>query len=414
MPATPLTDWRRPLLLAAAAAVALLTLAWLAAGHAAPAAAQGTLQLAITKQLQGSDLVRLNQELTFTIRITNTGTISVVKLPLFDEYDRTILAPVRAAPPASTVDSAAGTLTWDDVITRTPSLGGALRPGQSVAVVAVFRVIRANVATVNRARIGDALGAGGERQGGGGGEGQAGPRGGRVIVAKNLAPGQSPQVGRPLTYTISLTNDGVGDITRLPLDDTFLPAFLTFARAEPPPTRVQTTTGAIRWDDLLAALGRARLAPGETLTVTAVFTAAQTADGQVLNRAASQGARDEYGNDLPEERRAEVPIRIIAAPEQPTPTPTRQPPRRSPPAETPTPPATPTAIITPTDTLTSTGGITPTAAIPTPTATTPAGLPRTGGDRQSAGWLLAGAALLLGGALMARQAASRGRRMPDG
>src|SRR5262245_11084367 len=85
---TPFLDWRRNLLASVGLALLLLVLFYLLATHGVQSAqAQGTLSLAIDKTLQGSNVVRVGQYLTFTIRIANTGTISIAQLPLFDNYE---------------------------------------------------------------------------------------------------------------------------------------------------------------------------------------------------------------------------------------------------------------------------------------------------------------------------------------
>src|SRR5262245_59023764 len=85
-------DWRRSLLASAGLALLMLALFYLLAAQGAqPVHAQGTLALEITKTLEGGNVVRVGQYLTFTIRIVNTGTISIAQLPLFDQYDASIL-----------------------------------------------------------------------------------------------------------------------------------------------------------------------------------------------------------------------------------------------------------------------------------------------------------------------------------
>jgi uncharacterized repeat protein (TIGR01451 family) len=423
-PCTPcsLPDWRRSLLLAAGLSILTLALFVALATFGTPVAAaqsQPALGLAISKTLAGSNLVHLGQPLTFTIRITNTGTISVVKLPLLDDYDSTIIAIDHAAP-AFSAQPAPGQLVWNDLIPLFPSLGGALQPGQSIAVVTYFRTVRANVATVNKARIGDAVGWGGKVHGGGGNQGQAGTRGGRVIVKKAPAPGVVPQIGQPITFTISVLNDGAADVTKLPLEDTFMPDVLQFSAAKPAPNQVDPAGGKLRWDDVLPGLGRTRLRPNETITVTTVFTALKAIDGKVVNSVGANGVRDEYGNAIDAPRQTEIPIRIVA-PGQPTPesTPTPSHKSRSKSQDTPTPEqatptveqVTPTAMITATPVITATAAVSSTVAITATAAVetggaqqaTPASLPRTAADDGpgggNSGGLLLGVGLLACGVL---------------
>jgi len=391
---TPLSDWRRNLLAATGLALLFVALFYLLALHDTPTAnAQaGSLRLEITKTLEGSNVVRVGQYLTFTIRITNTGTITVVRLPLTDQYDASILRLESTNPPPSTTGP--GSITWTDLTTNT--LFGPLAPGQSIQVVVTFRAIAPRPATVNRARIGAALGSNGSTGGGGGGQAGGGTVGGQVVVQKQPLAGSVPRSGQPITFTIALRNDGAADIVRLPLQDVYSTTYLLFWQAIPPPTSVNTFTGELRWDDLLPSLGLTRLRPNQTITVTTVFTAIASVDGLVVNRAGAQGARDEFGNGLASPRQTEIPIQILPGLTTPTPRP------RRPPSPTEQPTATPIAVapavITPTIDITAT--INAGSAVITPTAMpAPTSLPTTGGGDGADAWLLVALTLLLGGAL---------------
>jgi Domain of unknown function DUF11 len=401
---TPFLDWRRNLLASVGLALLLLALFYLfAAAGARPVQAQGTLRLEIKKTLEGSDVVRVGQYLTFTIRITNTGTISIAQLPLFDDYEAQYLRLERATPPPTT--SSPGSITWTNLPTAT--LSGPLAPGQSISVVTVFRVIAASDGvTVNAARTGTLLGVGGQ-SGAGGDDSDGGTAvGGRVIVEKGLAAGAAPFSGQPLTFTITISNDGAADIVRLPLQDTFSTEYLQFWRASPRPTSVDPAAGELRWDDLLPVMGLTRLRPGQLITVTTVFTALKSVDGAVVNRAGAIAVRDEFGNEVAAPRQTEIPIRILPGAGEATPTP-RPRPRDDKPSEesTPTVAATQTVAtaipeITATIVSTDSAGLAPTAVTLTPVEQ-PQSLPRTGKPAgMSGGWPLVGLALLLAGALV--------------
>lgn len=413
--AEPIIGWRRSLAAAWLVAIAVLALCYVFAPRpsiAAPALQVGTLRLEITKRLQGSDVIQVGQELTFTIRIANTGSISVTTLPLIDEYESSILQLERTIPPFSTSivtpAIAAGLITWSDLTTDT--LFGPLDPGQSIEITTVFRAIAPRVATVNRARIGAAVGFGGQQYAGDGRRDTGDAIGGQVIVEKSLPPDTIAASGLPLTFTITISNDGAADLTRIPLEDTFDPAYLQFARAEPPPDGASNpTAGRLVWDDVLPGLGLSRLRPGEVISLTTVFTALRSVDAATINRAEAVGVRDEFGDEVRAPRQAEVPIRIIPGPAEATPTATLAPTTTPRPRRTSTP-ATPTvtpAAITATATLTLTVEITATTVVSgegeiaaTPTVAVPATLPRTGGGGGN-GWLLALAALAVGAALAA-------------
>jgi len=409
-PATS-TGWR-PFIAAVIVAVATVAICYIAVPSnlaAAPSAQTGTLSMEISKRLQGSDVIQVGQELTFTIRITNTGTISITTLPLIDEYESSILQLERTIPLSSTnivtPATGGGLITWSDLTTDT--VFGPLNPGQSIEIITVFRAIAPRVATVNRARIGAAVGFGGQEYAGDERSSTGDAIGGQVIVRKELVTDTVAASGLPLTFTITISNDGAADLTRIPLRDTFDLTYLQFASAVPMPTFISTaaiTEGVLEWDNVLTGLGLTRLRPGEIITVTTVFTALRSVEAAFINRAEAPGVRDEFNDEVPAPRQAEVPIRIIPGPGEATPTSTPTPspiPREEPqPRDTPVP-ATPTA--TPTPTVENTATATPEVAgiAATPTVAAPATLPRTGGSDHLL-WAMIAALLLAGAALALR------------
>jgi LPXTG-motif cell wall-anchored protein len=413
-PATS-TGWR-PFIAAVIVAVATVAICYIAVPSnlaAAPSAQTGTLSMEISKRLQGSDVIQVGQELTFTIRITNTGTISITTLPLIDEYESSILQLERTIPLSSTnivtPATGGGLITWSDLTTDT--VFGPLNPGQSIEIITVFRAIAPRVATVNRARIGAAVGFGGQEYAGDGRSSTGDAIGGQVIVRKELVTDTVAASGLPLTFTITISNDGAADLTRIPLRDTFDLTYLQFASAIPTPTLTSTATiteGVLEWDNVLTGLGLTRLRPGEIITVTTVFTALRSVEAAFINRAEASGVRDEFDDDVQAPRQAEVPIRIIPGPAEATPTSTPTPtpvPREEPqPRDTPVP-ATPTETPTqtPSPTVETTATPTPEAAgiAATPTVAAPATLPRTGGSDHLL-WAMIAALLLAGAALAVR------------
>ncbi|MEO7909904.1 MAG: LPXTG cell wall anchor domain-containing protein [Roseiflexaceae bacterium] len=395
-------SWPRSFLIATAIAALSLALLYLLVLYDPPAArAQaGTLSMAITKQLDGSPVVTVGQYIDFTIRITNTGTISITKLPVIDTYDANVLRFDQANPPPSTIDN--GQLTWTTLPTDT--LGGPLQPGQTITIKAHFRVIGISDMTINRARIQDAVGQGG--QSGGDGSDQSGGKteGGRVVIEKSQEAGLPAQSGHPVTFTITVRNEGAADLVKVPIQDSYQAEYLQFWKAAPPPS--QLAPGQVSWEDVLPQLGLTRLRPNEALTITTVFTALKALDNGVINRAGATGLRDEFQNELPAPRQAEVPIRIIAGPSTAQPTATATPkPRSNPKQATPTL-ATPspdlstpaTSAITTTTELTATVGVTVSDSVSTPTLA-PASLPRTGTANPSSAWLMIALTLIVGGAL---------------
>ncbi|MEM8530908.1 MAG: LPXTG cell wall anchor domain-containing protein [Chloroflexota bacterium] len=310
-------------------------------------------------------------------------------------------------------------MTWDDLT----STFGELPPGEVITVTTVFRAIRAEVATINRARIEAAQGSGGESGGGEDGASSGEAEGGQVVVTKALAQDSPAVSGQPITFTISIRNDGAADIVSLPLEDTPNTEFLQFIEADPPPSSVASDGAVLRWDDVLPDLGLSRLRPDEVITVTTVFTALKSFEGTGINNSNAVEVQDEFGNEVEAPRQDEVPIRILPGPDEVTPTamPEPAPPRDDDddddgggdePAVTPEPTAT-TVVVTPTtDLMTPTVELTDTTNMPvgeeiTPTVVTvpedddlPAALPETGRDHSVIAWLLLGVALASVGVLV--------------
>ena len=371
---------------------------------AAPAAAPAaTIKLAISKTLEGSDLVQVGAYLTFTIRISNTGDVTVTTLPLVDEYDATVLQPISqsVAPDAR----ATGVLTWTDLT----GTFGDLAPGASAQLRTVFRAIKIDDVVINRARVVAAQGAGGA--GGGGADDSAGSavEGGRVIVEKKLVE-QFVRLDTPvISFTIALRNQGLADIVSAPVEDTYRADLLRFRGASVPPSLSDPQRGLLRWDNLLAALGVARLRPGEVVTVTTSYTVTGPIADAVVNSADALGTADEFGNAVQSPRRAEVRIRVVGAgvpTEAPTATPSEVPTAegnkrpRATATQTATQTATASAATGETQTPVTAGETQTPRATPTPAAQAgPEQLPRTG-EGFTDGWLAALALLGLAAGLL--------------
>ncbi|MBE7556419.1 MAG: DUF11 domain-containing protein [Anaerolineales bacterium] len=88
--------------------------------------------------------------ITFTIRITNTGPSILDQVPLFDSFTGPVQY-VGGTPRADTVDNTNRRLTWNDLTT----FFGDLAPGQSAALVTVFRLttMDSEFSMTNTARV---------------------------------------------------------------------------------------------------------------------------------------------------------------------------------------------------------------------------------------------------------------------
>lgn len=361
----------------------------------------GTLQLEITKTLIGSDVVQVGSYLTFTVRIRNTGSVTVTTLPLIDEYDPAVLQPTldRFQPAPDLV--ASGRLDWSD-LTDLPGFGD-LPPGSEFLVTTVFRAIGISDTVINRARVEAAIGSGGLGGGSGGSSSSGTVQGGRVIIEKALIADVIRADAPTVSFAITVRNTGAADLVQVPVEDVFDPAYLRFIAAQPAPDRADPTTGVLGWDNILAGLGLSRLQPGQVVTATTTFAVLAPIDNLVVNRISGSNVRDEFGNAVQAPRQADVRIRIVGVADT---RPTAQPAERRRTA-TPTPEATPAATATVAGDLAAT--LVPTATQPeqsvadqalasaAPTPAGPATLPRTGAgaDRQWVFWL-ASMLLLLG------------------
>jgi hypothetical protein len=368
----------------------------------------GTIQLEIIKTLQGSDLVQVGEYLTFTIRIRNTGSVTITTLPLIDEYDPAVLQPALDQFQPAASSSSAGRIDWSD-LTDLPGFGD-LPPNEEFVVTTVFRAIGISNEVINRARVEAAVGAGGA-----GGEPTEGRdtgavEGGRVVVTKALISNLVRPEAPVISFTISIRNEGAADLVNVPITDQYDPAYIRFEGSNPAPSSHDPSTGTIRWSNILSSFGVDRLRPGEVLTATTSFAVLAPIDDLVVNRANASDVRDEFGNAVQAPRQADVRIRVIAG-VAPTITPQPAAPRERNTATPTSSTATSTAfVLTPTVQVSEATPAdlvaTPVDTTPQATSNTPAVLPATGRSSSDAGWLLLLSLACFGAAVAAR------RRLP--
>lgn len=271
-------------------------------------------EISVTKQLGRSDpVVYVGQYLTFTIDIVNNSLFTVTTLPLTDDYNESVLAFVDASVPYSSIDTNTGQIEWDDLTTTF----GDLPPDQSVTVIVGFIAEHPEATVVNYAEVHDAEGTGGSL-GDSDDTNQDGESiGGSAPLEKRIDDDVIPEVGLPLTFTISITNDGYTTMTVVPLLENYDPAFLQYSFAVPPPDTVDEINGELNWDDLTNYFGD--VSAQQAISLTAVFTALASIDG-TMNEASVSAAQDWYGNDMAGGSDL-VPILIIGSQQQ-TATPT--------------------------------------------------------------------------------------------
>ena len=117
----------------------------------------------VTKQLNTPDNVRVGEPISFTIRITNTGAVTITTLPLQDVYDDQYLTFGYVALPYSTPDSddinSDGQIDWSDLTQAAPNgFDTDLGPGFSFTVIVTFTAKADTTAlpnnrTTNTARV---------------------------------------------------------------------------------------------------------------------------------------------------------------------------------------------------------------------------------------------------------------------
>jgi hypothetical protein len=289
----------------------------------------------VDKQLgRTNNTVRVGEYLTFTIFIENQSAFTVTTLPLSDTYNAAVLGFVDAVPMPDD-PPVNGRLDWADLTTYF----GDLPPGQNVTVVVGFIAEHPAPSIVNAAAVHDALASNGAISGDDSTHMNGESIGGSAPVLKELAGGIIPAAGVPLTFTITITNNGATTMTVVPLIENYDPLYLQFDTAVPPPDEVNPVTGILTWTDVTSWTGD--IPAFGTVDLTVVFTALASINNTV-NNASVSGAIDWYGNDLAGGA-DDVPITII---DGSTPTPTPTPGSNRGPQSTATPTPTTTAAAT--------------------------------------------------------------------
>lgn len=246
-----------------------------------------------------------NQAVTYTIRVTNTGNITLTTVEIRDTLPiGFVYVPNTATPvPDSTTN---GQLIWNDI---TGGLG--LGPGQPALVnfkvtmpVTVSTYI--NTAVVTGTYPGGVLTTT-----------DSVPvivSDPAVVVEKNqVAPGV---VNGLITFTIHITNTGPSTIDQMPLVDHFTGPIVYIGGA-PAASTVDNTNQIIAWSDLTAGTANGfgtDLAPNQSFVITTVFSiTASTSSFTMTNAATVTNAVDVFSNGANDDSDTEVLINIPTA-----------------------------------------------------------------------------------------------------
>ena len=131
-----------------------------------------------------------------------------------------------------------------------------------------------------------------------------------VAVDKTLEGISQVLVGTPVTFTVRITNTGNTILVTVPVTDTYDAPHLSFASAAPEPDVVMTDTGQLVWHDLTDPPPNGfgvPLAPGDSVSITIVFTALAQAD-LVTNTVIIDNGMDVNGDPVSDSDAASVSI----------------------------------------------------------------------------------------------------------
>ncbi|MGB5049183.1 MAG: choice-of-anchor Q domain-containing protein, partial [Caldilineaceae bacterium] len=237
-------------------------------------------------------IVTVGQEVTFTLRITNTGDSALTTLPLTDTFDSTYLSFLAASPAADS--SSGGQLGWNNLASGSP-----LAVNATQVVTLRYRAtastdLLAAKTTGQTARVDGAQNASGQTAAPA--QASAGIRitNPSLVVEKTLA-GSNPFAvqGAPITFTIRLTNTGDTSLALVDVHDIHDPTHFVYRTASLPPSQIDND--GLQWSDITTALGD--IAPGTGVSFQAGFTVTTTAS-PVMNRVQINRAVDENGDPV--------------------------------------------------------------------------------------------------------------------
>lgn len=232
----------------------------------------------------------VNEAVTFTVRITNTGSTVLATVPLTDAFETAHLSFSSASPPPDS--SSGGTLSWSNLA------GSGLNPGSSLAVTVGFQAVgstalRPGQVTTNTATVSGAVDA----------FNRTAPSQSDSAQVQVTEPGigirkQAEGVtddwlvaGTGVTFTVAVSNTGNTTLTSVTVQESFDENEIRFVRSSLPPDSV--AVNQIIWNDITTDLGD--IAPGGGVNFSVFFTVTGNV-GQISNLALVTAAVDENGD----------------------------------------------------------------------------------------------------------------------
>ncbi len=303
-------------------------------------------------------IVAVGVEISYTIRITNTGSTALAVVPLQDLYDASFLTFVRANPAPNS--SVAGSLFWFNLAGF-----GNLQPGQGTVVTITFRTrattdSQPNRQTLNFASVANAQDEFGQRPADQASSAPVRIARSAVAVEKTiLAPALSAiGVGADVTFGIRVANVGQVTLAQVPLYDLYEADVLQYrgTSISSPRVTVSGVDGELFWADITHDLGEIR--PGQAVQFTVTFR--MIAQRITTNLVRVDNVIDANNDAVPpaqgvgsvEVIPAAAPIYrlfapLVGGPSAPSPTATPTPTMT--PTMTPTPTPTPTSVVSEVD-----------------------------------------------------------------
>ncbi|MBN1220901.1 MAG: DUF11 domain-containing protein, partial [Anaerolineae bacterium] len=238
----------------------------------------------VVEKLVSLARVAPHQEVTYTIRITNTGDITLTTVRVVDTLPPGFTYVAGSGVP--TPDSiTGGQLVWNDA-----SAGAGLTPGQTTDVI-----FRATMPTTTDTYINTAA-VTGTHPTGVITDSDTAPvvvTDPAVEVAKNtVPPGATDGL---ITFTIRITNIGPSTLNQVPLVDHFTGP-VVYVGGSPAADTVDNVNQVVDWDDLTVNFGR-DLAPNQSFVLTTVFSlTTHSTTFTMTNVATVTNALDVYSN----------------------------------------------------------------------------------------------------------------------